>query len=144
MPVHVGGPTVSVLGFPGMSLFETGIATEVFGLPRPEFDLPWYRLRICTPTAEPVPVIGGATLDASGGLAELAAADTVIVPGVADVHAGPVPEVLDALRSAHARGARIVSICSGAFALAAAGLLNDRRAPPPWRDAERFRAPFPA
>jgi AraC family transcriptional activator FtrA len=143
MRVHVGGPTVSVLAFPGMSLFETGIVTEVFGLPRPEFDLPWYRLRICTPTAEPVPVIGGASLEASGGLAELAAADTVIVPGVADVHAGPAPEVLDALRCAHARGARIVSICSGAFALAAAGLLNGRRATTHWRYADAFRSRFP-
>ncbi|MFG2042410.1 helix-turn-helix domain-containing protein [Dactylosporangium sp. NPDC048998] len=143
MRVHVGGPTVSVLAFRGMSLFETGIVTEVFGLPRPEFDVPWYELRICAPTSAPVPVVGGATLHPGGGLAELAAADTVIVPGVESVHADPAPAVLDALRSAHERGARILSICSGAFALAAAGLLDGRHATTHWRYAGVFRARFP-
>jgi AraC family transcriptional activator FtrA len=133
---------VSVLAFSGMSLFEIGIVTEVFGLARPELDVPWYRLSICAPTADPVPVLGGATLRPGAGLAELAAADTVIVPGVQSVHADPAPEVLDALRAAHARGARIISICSGAFALAAAGLLDGRRATTHWRYAAVLRARF--
>ncbi|WP_432976145.1 helix-turn-helix domain-containing protein [Dactylosporangium sp. CA-233914] len=134
---------VAVLAFDGMSLFESGIVTEVFGLARPELDVPWYTLTICAPTPDPVPVLGGATLTAPAGLAELAAADTVIVPGVQSVHADPPPPVLDALRSAHARGARVLSICSGAFALAAAGLLDGRRATTHWRYAEVFRARFP-
>jgi AraC family transcriptional activator FtrA len=134
---------VSVLAFSGMSLFEIGIVTEVFGLARPELDVPWYRLSICAPTPDPVPVLGGATLRPGAGLAELAAADTVIVPGVQSVHADPAPEVLDALRAAHARGARIISICSGAFALAAAGLLDGRRATTHWRYAAVLRARFP-
>ena len=137
------GPTVSVLAYDGMSVFETGIVTEVFGLPRPEFDVPWYELVVCTETAGPVQLVGGATLSSGHGLADFAGADTVIVPGVSDVSADPSPEVVEALRQADARGARVMSICSGAFALAAAGLLDGRRATTHWRYADRLRQRFP-
>ncbi|MGX6600548.1 transcriptional regulator FtrA [Micromonosporaceae bacterium Da 78-11] len=138
------GPTVSVLAVDGMSLFETGIVSEVFGLPRPEFDVPWYELTICAETPGPVRVVGGADLHTTHGLDEFAAADTLIVPGVADVHADPSPRLIAALRQAHRRGARIVSICSGAFALAGAGLLDGRRATTHWRYAETLRRRHPA
>src|SRR3954465_10247694 len=119
---------VAVLAYPGMSAFETGIVTEVFGLPRPELDVDWYDLTVCAPDDEPVPLVGGAVLHSPYGLDVFAAADTVIVPGVPDVHAAPAPALVRALRRAHDRGARVVSICSGAFALAAAGLLDGRPA----------------
>ncbi|MEO3742231.1 transcriptional regulator FtrA [Plantactinospora sp. B5E13] len=136
-------PTVSVLAYDGMSVFEIGIVTEVFGLPRPEFPVPWYELTVCAETPGPVRVVGGATLHTPYGLDAFAAAETVIVPGVPDVGADPSPELVAALRLAYARGARIMSICSGAFALAAAGLLDGRPATTHWRYAERFRQRHP-
>jgi AraC family transcriptional regulator, transcriptional activator FtrA len=138
------GPTVSVLAYPGMSVFETGIVTEVFGLPRPELRVPWYELLICAESPEPVRLVGGATLRSDHGLGAFAAADTVIVPGVSDVHELPSPAVIAALRSAYDRGARLMSICSGAFALAAAGLLDGRRATTHWRYADELRRRYPS
>jgi AraC family transcriptional activator FtrA len=126
-----------------MSLFELGIVTEVFGLPRPELDVGWYDLTVCA-EAGAVPVIGRSELHTTYGLAAFAAADTLVVPGVADVHAEPSPALVAALRQAHRRGARIVSICSGAFVLAAAGLLDGRRAATHWRYADQLRQRFPA
>ncbi|WP_433828715.1 helix-turn-helix domain-containing protein [Actinoplanes sp. CA-015351] len=138
------GPTVSVLAFEGMSVFEIGIVTEAFGLPRPEFDFPWYDLTICAETPGPIRVVGGATLHTEHGLDTFAAADTLIVPGVPDVHADPSPALVEALRTAHARGARVMSICSGAFALAGTGLLDGRRATTHWRYADELRAKHPS
>lgn len=135
--------TVAVLAYEGMSPFETGIVIEVFGVRRPELSVPWYELLVCSEHAGPVGIVGGGTMTAPRGLDVFATADTVIVPGVADVQ-GPVsPAVVDALRQAYGRGARVVSICSGAFALAAAGLLDGRRATTHWRFAERLQAAYP-
>jgi AraC family transcriptional activator FtrA len=138
------GPRVTVLAVAGMSVFELGIVTEVFGLPRPEFDVDWYDLTICAEAPGRVPLIGRADIETRYGLSAFAAADTVIVPGVTDVHAEISPALITALRRAHRRGARVVSICSGAFALAAAGLLDGRRTATHWRYAEELAARFPA
>ncbi|GAA1603740.1 transcriptional regulator FtrA [Actinoplanes couchii] len=136
--------SVAVLAYDGMSVFETGIVTEVFGLPRPEFDFPWYELTICAETPGPVRLVGGASLHTDRGLDVFAAADTLIVPGVPDVRRETSPALAATLRSAHARGARVMSICSGAFALAGAGLLDGRRATTHWRYADVLRRRFPA
>ena len=136
-------PTVSVLAYDGMTAFEAGIVIEVFGLVWPDIGTPWYELTVCTETPEPVRVIGGATLSTPHGLADFAAADTVVVPSVADPAAPTSPELIEALRTAQHRGARMVSICSGAFAFAAAGILDGRRATTHWRYADQLRERYP-
>jgi len=140
---RAAGPTVSVLAYEGMSAFELGIVTEVFGLPRPDLDVVWYELTICAERPGPARVIGGAALTTEHGLDTFVSAQTVIVPGVSDVHAECSAELIAALRQAHNQGSRIVSICSGAFALAAAGLLDGRRAATHWRYASLLQQRFP-
>ncbi|GII00380.1 helix-turn-helix domain-containing protein [Planobispora takensis] len=134
---------VSVLAFDGMAPFELGCVVEIFGIPRPELDVPWYDLTVCAETPADLRVVGGFTMRARHGLETLAAADTVIVPGVPDVRGEVSPGVTAALRAARERGARVVSICSGAFALAAAGLLDGREATTHWRYAELLQRRFP-
>ena len=117
-------PLVVAVAYDGLCTFEFGCAVEVFALPRPEMGPGWYRF--ATAAAEPGPLraAGGITGVANGGLELLARAGTIIVPGWRGPEA-PVPEALcGALRAAHAGGARVLSLCSGAFVLAAAGLLR--------------------
>jgi AraC family transcriptional activator FtrA len=134
---------IAVLAYPGMAPFELGVVVEVFGLPRPELDVPWwYALEVCAVTPGLQPAVGGFGIEVQHGLEILAEADTVVVPGwpVGD----EVPDDLcRQVVAAHTRGARIVSICSGAFVLAAAGLLDGRRAATHWRYAERLAAGYP-
>ncbi|MFI2607871.1 helix-turn-helix domain-containing protein [Kitasatospora sp. NPDC018619] len=155
-PVH----DIAVYAFPGMAPFELGVVVEVFGLARPELigllAAPWYGLKVCADRpGTPLDAVGGFTLTAPYGLDELAAADTVVVPGVANAFGGAgapaggraggvSPALVEALRTAHGRGARIVSICGGAFALAAAGLLDGREATTHWRYAELLQQRYPA
>ncbi|MBV1854183.1 transcriptional regulator FtrA [Catellatospora tritici] len=134
---------VAVLAFAGMAPFELGCVVEVFALDRPELGVPWYELAVCAETPEPLPAVGGFAITAAHGLDVLAAADTVIVPGVADVSSAVSAELVAALRAAANRGARIVSICSGAFALAAAGLLDGLAATTHWRYAALLRERYP-
>ncbi|MFD0529082.1 hypothetical protein ACFQ1I_22605 [Kitasatospora arboriphila] len=131
-PVH----TVAVYAFDGMAPFELGVVVEVFGLARPELSgllaAPWYDVRVCADEpGTPLNAVGGFSLTARHGLDDLAAADTVMVVAVPNPFGGAVsPGLVAALRTAHERGARIVSICSGAFALAAAACWTAWRRPP--------------
>lgn len=135
---------VAVLAFDGMAPFELGSVVEVFGLPRPELEVPWYDLRVCAPApGRPMRAVGGFTMTAEYGLDEFAAADTVMVVAVPDVRREVPAEIVEALRAAHANGARVVSICSGAFALAAAGLLDGREATTHWRYAGLLQRSYP-
>lgn len=142
--------SVAVLAYDGMTAFEMGIAAEIFGLSElselfwPGTDIPWYDLKLCTATRRAVRVVGGATLQASFGLDDLTAAHTVVIPSIADVRAPIAPAVVTAVRRAADRGARLVSICSGAFVLAAAGVLDGRRATTHWRYTDLLQERYPA
>ena len=125
-----------------MSPLEISVATEFLGIERPLVGARWYRLTICTPEPGPVALEGGMTLQVDRGLDATRRADTVLVPGWCGRSAGE-PAVVDALRRAHRRGARLVSFCTGAFALAAAGVLDGRRATTHWDAADDLRRRYP-
>ena len=136
--------TVAAVIDHGVSPFELGVACEVFGLDRAELVDPWYRFLICT-AASPVRTksSGGLMIDTPHRLDALAEADTIVVP-MWDVDVAASDELLAALRAADARGARLVSFCSGAVLLAQAGLLDGRRATTHWMYADRLIEQFPA
>src|SRR5438034_6554059 len=113
---------VAVLALPGVLPLELGTATQIFGRD------PHYHLTVCAESRSAPVTSAGFTINTTAGLEGLKGAETVIVPGYEDIDATVPTAALDALRSSHARSARLVSICSGAFALAAAGLLDGRRA----------------
>lgn len=135
---------VAVLAFPGLAPFELAVAAEVFALPRPELDVPWwYAFSVCAERSGALPVVGGFELVVHDDLRTLARANTVIVPGTEDVHGDPSAELVSAIQLAHRSGARIVSVCSGAFTLAAAGLLDGLETATHWRYARLMQARYP-
>ena len=133
---------VVALAPPGVAPFELGIVVEVFGLARPELDVPWwYELSVAAERPGRLPATaGGFAFFVEHGLEALEAADTVVVPGW---HGDPSAAVVAALRAAHERGARVVSICSGVFLVAAAGLLDGREAATHWRYTEALARRHP-
>lgn len=139
----LSGPQVVTLAYDGLCTFEFGVAVEVFGLVRPEMGEGWYRHATAAIEPGPLRAAGGLTVTASGGLDLLEQADLIVVPGWRGILM-PVPEdLLEALKAAHARGARLMSLCSGIAVLAATGLLNGRRATTHWRYADIIAARHP-
>ena len=135
---------VAVHAFDGMAAFELGVAVEVFALPRPELEVErWYELALFAQAPGQVRAVGGFGIDVLHGLEALEGSETVVLLGVPDPHVDPPGALLEALRAAHARGARLLSICSGAFALAATGLLDGREATTHWRYAALLAERFP-
>jgi AraC family transcriptional regulator, transcriptional activator FtrA len=116
-------------------IFELAVPCEVFGIPRRDLVDPWYDFRLCPVEPARVTVASGLDVSSEHTLDDLVGADTVIVPACANVHASQPPALVAAVRAAYERGARIVSLCSGAFVLAAAGLLDGRRATTHWMHA---------
>src|SRR6266545_1049631 len=135
---------VAVAVTTAIPVFEFAVPCEVFGVDRADLANPWYDLRLCAAESGPLRTTMGLHIDTPYGLDDLLAADTIVVPACARmIQREPPARLLDALRRAHARGARIASICTGAYVLAAAGLLDGRRATTHWMNAVDFAHRYP-
>ncbi len=134
--------TVAVLAVPDVIAYDLSIAVEVFERVPLRHGENGYAVRVCG--SEPVVTAGPMRIGTDHGLDDLHTADVVVIPGRHDVTLETPPDVLAALRRAYAAGARIASICTGAFMLGEAGLLDGRRATTHWAAADLFRAAFPA
>ncbi|HVT58291.1 MAG TPA: transcriptional regulator FtrA [Thermoanaerobaculia bacterium] len=134
---------VVALVYDRLSIFEFAIVVEAFGLPRPELPVDWYCFSACSLEPPPARATGGVRVSARSGLGALRTAGTVVIPGWRDPDELPPAALLDAVRRAHRRGARLMSICSGVFVLAAAGLLDGKRATTHWRYLDKLRARYP-
>jgi len=129
---------VAVLALDAVVSLDLAIPVQVMGYPMAP-----YEVTVCGVTPGAVPTTGGFDVALSHGLPVLDRADTVIVPGFSPHDRTLEPKVLAALHRAYQRGARMVSICTGAFALAQAGILDGRRAATHWRFAGQLAASYP-
>lgn len=135
--------TVALVVYDGVTPLELGVACDIFG--DSGWEPPgtrWYRFAVCAAAPGPVVLHGGLELHVRHGLEKLRGADTVIVPPAEGAAEVPT-EVLRALQRSHARGSRILSLCTGAFVLAQAGLLDGRRATTHWSECAELARRFP-
>jgi AraC family transcriptional activator FtrA len=135
--------TVAAVVDQGALTFDFAIPCEVFGLDRSDIASPWYEFLVVAAGDRRVQTQTGFVIEAPLGLDALDDADTIVVPGWASPEIEPSDALVAALRRAHRRGARIVSICTGAFVLAAAGLLDGRRATTHWLYVDLLKERYP-
>jgi AraC family transcriptional activator FtrA len=133
---------VAALAYDGLGTFELGIVAEVFGLRRPELEVEWYGFAVFSLHRRPLHATGGIRVEAPHGLDAIRKAGTIVIPGWR-VDETPPTKLLRALRTAHEEGARLVSICSGVFVLAATGLLDGKRATTHWKYAAQLAERYP-
>ena len=143
MSGHPPHSRVVTVVYDGLCTFEYGCVYEIFGLPRPELDRPWYRFEVCAAEPGPLRAAGGLAVQAPGDLGIVERADTVVVPGWKGADVPPPRPLLDGLVRVVERGGRVASICSGVFVLAAAGVLDGRRATTHWRYTETLARRYP-
>lgn len=142
-PAGPANRLVAMLVCDGVALFEFGIAMEVFALKRPELGVPWYDVAVVSFDPPPLRATGGVGITPTHPTRVLAKAGTIVIPNWPRLDVTPPKPMLDAVRAAHRRGARLLSICSGAFVLAAAGLLDGRRVTTHWMHAGKLAARYP-
>jgi transcriptional regulator GlxA family with amidase domain len=135
---------VAVAVTDGLPIFELSVPLEVFGIDRSDIVDPWYELRMCGTRPGPLRTTGGLALHPGYGLDGLLDADTVLVAACARAtQLDPPADLVEAVRAAHEAGRRIVSICSGVYVLAAAGLLDGRRAAAHWLNGQDLAHRYP-
>jgi transcriptional regulator GlxA family with amidase domain len=135
---------VVALCFDGLVAFDLTAPAQAFGLASRPGGEPLYEFSTCSPGGAEVRTTSGFGVSPHSGLGAIRRADTVVVPGYAGLLEPPPAEALAALRGAGRRGARVLSVCTGAFALAHAGLLDGRRAATHWAWAGELARRFPA
>ncbi|RBP17719.1 AraC family transcriptional regulator with amidase-like domain [Roseiarcus fermentans] len=139
----LSGPLVVALVYDGLCTFEFGIVAEIFGLSRPEMGPHWYRFASCAVDNGPMRAHGGLVFVADGGPDLIDQANIVVIPGWKGADIAVADGLIARLRQAHERGARLASICSGAFVLASTGLLSGGTITTHWRYADKLRARHP-
>ena len=143
MNEHMNEHLVVALAYDRLCTFEFGCVAEVFALDRPELGVDWYRFAVCAVDRGPLRAAGGISVTAPYTLKLLDRASTIVVPGWRDADEIPPEPLLRKLRAAHRRGARLCSICSGVFVLAAAGVLDGKTVTTHWRYAEELQRRYP-
>jgi AraC family transcriptional activator FtrA len=134
---------VVALAYDGLCTFEFGCTVELFALNRPELGVQWYDFAVCSTERGSLRAAGGIQVRVPNSIALLDQADTIVIPGWRDADEVPPAPLLRKIRAAYARGARLCTICSGVFVLAAAGILDGKTVTTHWRYAEKLTKRYP-
>ncbi len=134
---------LALVAYDGLRTFEYSIAADVFALPRPYLGVDWYETMVVSPDHGRLRGVGGVHVHTTAPFEAIAQAHTIVIPGWRDVGDAPPARLVAAVRAAAARQARLLSLCSGAFVLGSAGVLDGKRATTHWLFAEAFKRRFP-